>query len=199
MTKNLFRVLLALAFGFAAAPVHAEPIPLLEITYQSVSFEIGALPQTVPFAFDVFGSHEFLYWQTEHSPQDVGLSFPAPIEVIEGANAAFAATRREPLGNPSAVGYALWNGTNPFGPIFLDVHVGPTTGEIHSIFVSDVASYTVTAIERVINDFILTDVEPGGHYVMQASQTIRYWGVPVPEPSSVAIALFALLIKNFVR
>ena len=189
-----------LAICFAAAPAQATPIPLLEMTWQQGDFENGPLPVTVPFRFEASGEHstEYLDWTTEYGPGDVAVSFMAPAQIVNGANAALADQRAS---------YTLENGPGNFvGPVFLfvdgkQISQGPCDVNFFcsTFFVDDVTAHTVIAVERIIDYLILTEIEVGEHYAIAASQTIRYWGVPIPEPSSVALVLFALVIKNFVR
>jgi hypothetical protein len=179
-----------------AARVSAAPIPLLEMKWQQVDNENGPVPAAVEFNFaggDTINLSYSFVWIAEHGLSDVGVSFWAPSDVVEGANTA--------LSDPDA-GYELVNGPfNPSGTFNLYDDAQDPSSEPPcpqpvqcagvAFYVDDFPSYTVTAVERVINYLVLTETEPYeppfqfGEWLLESSQTIRYWGVP--EPGSVVL------------
>ena len=176
---------------FIAARVSAAPIPLLEMKWQQGDFENGSAPPSVEFVFFAAG---YAGWTSELGPADVGKSFWAPMDVVEGVNTAL---------NDADAGYGLGNGPGNFvGNFSLPLEQEPTSnppcplpGQCFgiAIYVDDIQSQRVTAVERVINYLELTDFF--GNWTISASQSIRYWGEPVPEPNSAAIVLLVLLIR----
>ena len=60
-----------------------------------------------------------------------------------------------------------------------------------AIYVDDIQSQRVTAVERVINYLELTDFF--GNWTISASQSIRYWGEPIPELGGPVLLTMAVL------
>lgn len=187
-------ITVVLAIGMAA-PARAAMIPLLEMKWQQVDFELGPVPATVEFRFIATAGNEinYLRWIAEHGPSDVGNSFWAPADVVDGANAALKS---------SDARYTFMNG---IGNYMADVPIPidqaptseppcPTAGDRCfgvAIYVDDIERHTVTSVERVLNYLDLTG--PTGNFVVTASQSIRYWGTIVPEPSAVMLLSFGML------
>jgi hypothetical protein len=179
MLRNLF--VIEVLTVVTAPRVSAEPLPLLEFNFQQTDFENGPLPAKVEFRFEAFGefSTQYLDWTAEYSSTDVGISSWATFETVAGANLALMDLRAD---------YALWNGPGNF--------VSPVS--FSKVFVDDLPSYSVSAVERVIDYLVLTEIQPHvppaqtGHWTIAASQTIRYWGVLVPEPYALPLMLLGV-------
>jgi hypothetical protein len=178
-------LLSAILAGGVAVPIQGAPIPLLEFTHGVLAVESAEpLPATAPFRFVANEQGQFppyFSWEEEYGPSDTGMTFVAPQEVAAGANSAI----RSPTAN-----YFFETGPANFSdPLMLN------SG---TIFVDDVTLYTVTLVERIIDRLIITRTQ-GDFYFLEAAQRIRFWGEPVPEPSGLALALLACVIKSGVR
>jgi hypothetical protein len=176
-----------------AAPVLAEPIPLLEMKWQIRAPEFLPVPGTVEFSF--FGTRPFgdsyFGWIAELGSSDAGKSFWAPPAVVDGANAA--------LRDPTVL-YGLINGPANFANINLGQNPPsepPCPGRSnrcigYAVYVEDIDSYRVTAVERFIDYLSLTPQPQFENWIIDASQSIRYWGTPIPEPGSAMLLLMGV-------
>jgi hypothetical protein len=196
-----------------AAPAAATTVPLVEFNWQQTDFENGPLPDTVAFSYMGFkqtptSGQLLLDWTSQHGAADIGMSFWAAPEIVANAVAALAVPN---------VDYILTNGpANFIGPLNLfgadGIPSGPTGGcgpnqFCTNRFVPDFENYTVISLERVIDYLVLTEVQPAdppfeaGSYTLAASQTIRYWGIRVPESTSGVLLLvgFHGLMVTFAR
>jgi hypothetical protein len=196
----MIRNVLAIAFLTATteSPVWAEPIPLLEMKWQILANEgDGPVPATATFSFgagDGFGFN-YLGWVADYGPSDVGKSFWAPMDVIDGANIALTDSR--------GALYTLVNGPANHATFsnsdFLSQEPSterPCPGRSDrcvgsAVYVDDLESYRVTAVERQIDYLSLTRA-PFGDWIFDGSQSIRYWGTLIPEPGSAVLLSMAI-------
>jgi hypothetical protein len=153
----------------------AAPILLEEFRHHGFAFHTGPTPASVPFRF---GANEgspdpfrlYFIWEGNYAPNDVGTIFRAPPAVVHGASESI----RSPI-----VGYHS------------------TISEIHfqSFAPVNKPTYIVTDVERIIDDLAITGFQ-NIQYTVEATQRIRFWGVPVPEPN--AFGQFMILIGTFI-
>jgi hypothetical protein len=143
----------------------AAPMLLKQFDHSASGPELGnPLPPTIPFDFDVYNpnlSTSYVEWLQNYGPSDVGKTFLAPVEVVQGANQAIAS-----LGTK----YLLETGPANFS----------------SEFSFNLSGHIVTSVERTINQLIITPID-NSFYGLQAAQTIQIWGVPIPEASTIAL------------
>jgi hypothetical protein len=59
------------------------------------------------------------------------------------------------------------------------------------VYVNDLESYRITAVEREI-DYLSLTLIPTGEWILDASQSIRFWGTFVSEPGSVILLLMGV-------
>jgi hypothetical protein len=152
----------------------SAPIVLEELSATEAGQLFTALPISVPFDFriyepNVFPTPVYFTWFENYSAADIGKSFLAPQNVVDGAIAAFP--------SPTAL-YVLQTG----GPFF--------TEPFRWTFVGLPLGYQITAIERVIDEIVLTPISEDRYFV-NAAQTIRIWGEPIPEPGTISFSLIA--------
>jgi hypothetical protein len=146
---------------------------------------------------DVPGSATF--WNAQHTLSQIGQTFVAPPDIVGG----IAATSVNPdvlftsQVGPQPGGFGGYDDLSP--PTGTNMDLGQLRMQL---FVSNPTAYRVTSIERTINNVILEWV-PGGvgeAYRAGGMQTVRLYGVQVPEPStlilSIAIGLHTLLNRH---
>jgi hypothetical protein len=161
-----------------AGEVRGAPIVLKEITAigrgeQTLPFP--GLPLTsAPFNFqilveNVFPTPVYAEWPENYSPAQVGMSFFAPPDVVAGATAARSST--------TAV-YSLQTG----GQFF-------SGGAANLWYLELPPNYSITAMERIVDKLTLTRID-ASRYIVDAAQTIRVWGEPIPEPGTIALLIF---------
>jgi hypothetical protein len=184
---------------FASGPAGAAPIPLVEFSYEKVPQFGGVSPPPLrdwEFGFSAysgpFGDKTLFEWFDEYGTDDVGKSFPAPMEVVNRATEALSSESTvylmftAGLSNPSAGGRVNdWNSVN-----------GPCN-PCAEILVPNVTAYTVTAVERVIDKLIVENTG-FGTWVVGGNQIVRFWGAPVPEPCTQFL-LMCVVIARFQR
>jgi hypothetical protein len=174
-----FPVFLICMLGLVAAPSEAATL-LVEFTHKISTLESGnPLPTTVPFTVSA-GERtigNLFYWQDEYGPGDVGMTFNAPTEVVEGATLAISfPTARYSLDT----GPANFSTETSFHPAFCQIN------DCVHVLVPDVASHAVTSVERVIDQLQITRGQ-GDFYRLEAAQRIRFWGEPIPEPQTIVL------------
>jgi hypothetical protein len=196
-TATRFTIVALHVLGLAATPTYAEPILLVEFTHRVITAE-GSIPPlgTVPFRFVASEQFPpFVSWRDEYGPSDVGMTFSAPSEVVEGANSAFASPIAE---------YFLETGPANFSTsVRLPSVAGPSAclpiaPECLRTFVPDVRDYSVTSVERIVDELMITPI--GGElYTLRATQRIQVFGVRIPEPGSIVLLIAALACFAVVR
>jgi hypothetical protein len=130
-------------------------------------------------------------WFDVYGIDDVGKTFAAPEQVIEGAAQALASAsttyRMHTAGfsEPSAPGRLMDWEAIPCNPCA-------------EIFVPDPTAYRVTAVERIIDQLIVENTG-FGTWVVGGKQTVRFRGEPVPEAPGFPLAVSALIIKMTLR
>jgi hypothetical protein len=183
-----WRALLLSIFAalFQSTDSQAAPILLVEFSHQSGGVQNGSSPAAVPFQFrgyepNVFPTPVYFAWAAEYAMTDAGKSFSAPTELVQGATAA--------LHSPTGI-FDLQSGAVSFSQRRLNEvpwGVDVCEGANHTcVFVDDPTRHFVTAIERIIDDLVITPVTQNSYHV-EGAQTVRLWGEPIPEPNTIAI------------
>lgn len=164
-------VLLLVAAGPSVAL--ATSVPIME--FRKLSGAFTGTPQTQPLPFGLGGgmwpnsAPQLFDWTTYHTAEDVGQSFFAPPEVVQGAQNLLYQWR------------AVYSIQNPFSPDQYDVLHNPPYGQDYpcdqaasfaclTFLAPDLRDYYVTAIERTIDELT---IKPAS---LTAEQTITYWG-----------------------
>jgi hypothetical protein len=126
------------------------------------------------------GNITLFEWFDSYGTDDVGKTFSAPTEVVNGAEQA--------LSSPSSIYLMFTAGlSNPSAPgRLIDWNTG-NCNPCAKILVPDPTAYRVTAVERVVDDLIVEATTPGSTWVIGGKQTVRFSGEPVPEPATIAI------------
>jgi hypothetical protein len=157
--------------GLATTACLATPILLVEFRHNEIAVERSiALPTTVPFDFDAYDptlSLSYLGWLEEYGPTDVGMTFLAPTEIVEGANLAIASPTSKYL-----------------------LETGPANFSSERSFY--LPSHTVTSVERIVDQLTITRTQ-GDLYFLEAAQRIQIWGVPIPEPNTIALFIIPVV------
>jgi hypothetical protein len=181
-------ILTSLSVLSSAMCVQAQPISLVEFTYEKVPIFGGVSPPPVrdwEFGFSASlspdGVPPLFVWFDVYGTDDVGKTFPATAEIVEGAAQALASSSAvygmstAGLADPSALGRLMdWIAT-PCNPCAVT-------------FVADPTNYRVTAVERVIDQLIVENTG-FGTWIVGGKQTVRFSGEPIPEPSTIALWL----------
>lgn len=190
--------------SFIVATTHAAPIPLLEFIYEKPP-RFGGVgePPVMDWEFGfwvgeqgTFPTPLYVAWVDLYGMSDIGASFFAPPHLVAGADAAI----------DSATAYYWMTTASAADPSGLGrlMDLAPPNGRICNgtpcleILVTDLAAYKVTALERIIDNLVVESTG-FGTWVVGGKQTVRFSGEPVPESSSVALALLASVIKMSVR
>lgn len=158
----------------------ASPILLAQFTLSVAAPEFGSAPPTVDFGFRAyqpgpFPTPVYFTWQEPYQVSDVGMTFLAPTEVVEGVNDARTSTSAEYSLDIGPANFATW------------VLNQPSTCD-HAcleVLVPDIAAHTIMSVERIIDQLIITP--QGNRHFLQGKQRIRLWGEPIPEPTAVAM------------
>lgn len=190
MTKNQFRVLLVFVLCFIAVPAHAALTLLAEFSQQASWFTPGTqLPSEVGFSFILHDqpTNDTAQWSQVLTTADVGHTFAASADVV----ADFAAIALAPQ-----IYLTMNIGPQPSGPIpLMDLQPPPPINDIPvgTLFVADVADYVISGINRVVDEVVIEWVPSGvgEHYLIGGAQTVRLYGMLIPEPSSFVLLLVA--------
>jgi hypothetical protein len=154
----------------AISPASAQPSLLWEFSDTITAVEFGdPLPTRVDFDFDAYDpnfSLSYVDWRDDYNPSDVGMTFIAPTDVIQGANRAIASPTSKYL-----------------------LETGPANFSSERSFY--LPGYRVTSVERDVDELVITRTQ-GDLYFLEAAQTIRFWGEPIPEPASMAMLVVAI-------
>jgi hypothetical protein len=143
-----------------------------------------------PFQFrayeeNIFPTPVYFAWEGNYSVADVGDSFFAPPDVVNGATAA--------LRSPTAI-FDLQSGAFGFSQRRLNEvpwGVENCSGPNHTcVFVDDPSDYFVTSIERTIDMLAITAASTSTYHI-QGAQTIRLFGEHIPEPRTAALVILA--------
>jgi hypothetical protein len=174
----MFRIAV-IAIVFAASftiTAQSAPIILAEFKAKETAVRGGATPTTVPFGFAAYDSPlSYFRWDDEYGPSNVGTTFVAPPDVVAGAQEAIRSPTATFELKMALVKFATWKLNDPACDPnrCLQVFV-PTT---------EIAEYTVTSVERIIDDLSITgDPSGGSQYGVVGTQRIRLWGEPPPPP-----------------
>ena len=179
--KGEVRLLRFVQFLLCLAVLPAQGATLLvEFTHKITALESGnPLPATVPFAAAANETTvgNLFHWQDDYGPGDVGMTFNAPPEVVDGASLALSfPTARYLLDT----GPANLSTETSFHPAFCQID------DCVHVRVPSVASHVVTSVERVIDQLQITRGQ-GDTYLLEAAQRIRFWGQPIPEPQTIVV------------
>ena len=175
------------SLGLAVTPGQAAPVLLAEFWHRNVMAveSPSPPPPTVPYFFAADNSttgQSFLFWQDDYGPSNVGMTFLAPQDVLEDANLSIVL--------PTARFYFSTGPANIAGPLRL---TNPSCGDsCVQVLVPDITRYTVTSVERIIDQLELIDQSQFGTYILKGAQRIRYWGELIPEPSTAALVFVGL-------
>jgi hypothetical protein len=175
---------------------NAGAIPILEIQHKSSQFLDGPLPTSAPlrFAGEILGGTGFpiFDWTQNYTPADVGMSFFADQAIVDGTNTVLAARQNGFYFIDNWPGETATVTLGNLAPPYPNdpCPTGDSAFTCKMYLVDDVRDYRATALERIVKNLELIEVEAGEHWTIHAHQFIRYWGELVPEPS--AITLFAL-------
>jgi hypothetical protein len=163
-----------------AAPIQGAPKLLVEFTHKIADIEFGdPLPTTVPFDFDAGDPIlllTFVDWRQNYGSNDVGMTFIAPAAVIDGADRAIASPETYYLLETGPANFATPR--TLAAPNCLPNDCGGTL-----VPVFDLPMYNVTAVERIIDQLVITRTQ-GEFYFLEAAQRIRFWGERIPEPGT---------------
>jgi hypothetical protein len=174
--------------AISTTTVQAAPSLLVEFRHSVAAVEGGSPPATVLFdftAYDTISGAQFLLWEDDYGPSDVGMTFLAPHDVLQDANLSIV--------RPNTTFNLTTGPANFSDPLsFTAALCGPST--CLQVFVSDLSRYTVTRVERIVDELRFL-ARPDGFYGLGATQRIRYWGDRIPEPSSALLALLAFAIE----
>jgi hypothetical protein len=169
MKQHLQHVIVSLVLLLVPrSAVLAVPILIQEVSDMvGTSERASPPPSSVPFGITIYqelpnSTLTLLEWMDNYGPTDVGKTFVAPTSVVQQANLA--------IGAPN-IKYFLETGPANFSP-----------GRNFAI----VGSYVVTSVERTIDQLVITPPPLGGElYSFQGQQTVRFWGVRIPEPITI--------------
>jgi hypothetical protein len=170
-----YYVLLASAVGLNAAPSHAAPIVVREISYDHGGTQASSLPTSLPFDFRIYEptvepTHVYTSWLQNYAPADVGMSFFAPAEVVAGATVARSSTT------------AL---------VVLEVNRGTFHSTPEPWWLGIPSDHYITDIERIVDSLVITPIDET-LYTVQFAQRLRIWAEPIPEPSTTRLLAIAL-------
>jgi hypothetical protein len=179
-----YLAILAILSSFTPARGQAAPIILKELSYSDGGTQFSPPPLSLPFDFriyepNIFPTPVYVSWIENYSSADVGISFYAPPEIVAGASAArVSATALSLL---EIVGSGAFHSTEPWSPGFP-------------------SGYYITAIERVIDNLVITPIHET-RYTVQFAHRVRIWGEPIPEPrtvglSTIGIAVYAIPFRR---
>jgi hypothetical protein len=115
------------------------------------------------------------HWQDEYGPGDVGMTFIASAEIVNGANRAIATLDTRYLLQTGPANFST--ATNLFAP---HCEFNDCVRVLVANF--DLPAHTITSVERIIDELNLTRGQ-GDFYLLEAAQRIRFWGEPVPPLS----------------
>jgi hypothetical protein len=156
-----------------APSTEAAPIPIVDFYHRNVMSLSGPSPPPATISFDFEAGTslmgEFLSWEDDYGPSDVGMTFVAPQAVVDDANLSLV------LPN---VKFHLRSGPVSFSNSI--VINSPICGFGCELFVPDFTRYKVTSVERVIEQLEFIDQPQAGTYIYKAGQRIRYLGEPIP-------------------
>jgi hypothetical protein len=178
----LVSTVLALSFG---QPAQAAML-LLEFTHKVSAVESAdPLPLTVPLgiaANDQLLPLNYFNWTENYGASDIGMTFIASTETINGASKAIAS---------SSALYFLETGPGNFStPTTLNPSSLPPCLDHDCIrivaHVTDLPKYTVTSVERIIDELAVTRTQ-GDFYILDGTQRIRFWGVPEPHTNLLLV------------
>jgi hypothetical protein len=196
MRNFLFAAFLAVA---AVGPGWAAPIPLLDIYHRGGNLVFGSPEAAMQFEGSPrTAGQPYFDWEETYGVEDVGTSDWADATILAGASEALA--KRDDvvylLGNvPGEVAtFDLFDQQgNQLGPPNLPCHPELTGSLCLTFHVTDMLAYNLVALERIVQEMTITPtLPPLGPWVINAVQTIRYWGEPVPESSTLLLSFFAL-------
>jgi hypothetical protein len=184
-------VLFTAVLFFGAAHSHAAPKLLVEFMHSASPFELGIpTPTTIPF--EILAGPR-LRWREQYGPGDVGKTFFAPEEVVEGANLAVSVPNTAYL---METGPANFNS----GPTVKRPLSECLPNDCVRLFVGqlDLTDYRVTSVERIVDQLVIT---PLGNefYTLSATQRIHFFGELIPEPGTLALLLAALVSSTIFR
>lgn len=169
----------------------AEPILLARLSQHASGRRAGdPPPPAIPFDFEAYLNPSnsfklFFSWLDDYGLNDVGKIFIAPTDILTGVNQAVA--------DPEATYVFVMNeilSSSEFGLDFPGSGGCDPLGCVNK-YVSNLGVYTVTSVERTIDELEITPVQ-GQAYIFEGTQTIRFYGVPIPEPSSTTLLATAL-------
>jgi hypothetical protein len=175
--------LVACVIGSDANLAYAATL-LAEFSVKDTIVRGGSIPDSVPFRFRAYEPFPQVYfsWERNYGPTDVGTTFSAPLEVVRGANEAIkSATATFDL-TIASISFTQWQLRNPSCDI----------NRCLQVFVTNPAGHTITSVERIIDQLMLTGNPPGEQYVVDAKERIRLWGEPIPEPQTFRLFLIGL-------
>jgi hypothetical protein len=186
--------------------VWAAPIPLLDIYHRGGNTVFGSPEAAMQFEGSPrMAGQSYFDWEETYGPEDVGTSDWADATILAGA--------REALAKRHDVVYLLGNVAgevatfdlfdqhgNQIGPPNFPCHPELTGSFCLTFHVTDMLAYNLVALERIVHEISISPNDPtNGPWVINAVQTIRYWGEPVPESSTLLLSFFALHSLGIIR
>jgi hypothetical protein len=194
LTALIYSFTLALfSLGFAVTPGYAAPILLAEFWHRNVMALSGPSPPPATILFDFESGTslmgEFLSWETRYGTNDVGMTFVAPQNVVDDANMSIVL--------PDATFHLSSGGIRFSDPLRI---TSPSCGDsCVQVLVPDITRYTVTSVERIIEQLEFIDQPLAGTYIFKTGQRIRYVGELIPEPSTTVLLFFGLSAGIVIR
>jgi hypothetical protein len=187
-----------------ASQLCAAPIPLLEIYRKSGNTVFSSPEATMRIeASPRNPGPEVFEWAEAYGPEDVGTSDWADATIVAGAYEALA--RRGDVeyiisnvpGDVTSIDLFDIQG-NQIGPPNFPCR--PDSLSCLTFHVNDLLAYNLVALERVVHEVSISPNHPtNGPWVVNAAHTIRYWGEPVPESSTLLLSIFAVHSLGIIR
>jgi hypothetical protein len=169
-----------------AASSEAAPVLVAEFWHRNVMALRAPSPPPATILFDfeagtaIMG--EFLSWEDDYGTNDVGMTFAAPQDVVHDANVSIVL--------PDAIFHLSSGGVAFSSSLSM---TSPSCGNsCVQVLVPDITRYTVTSVERMIEQLELIDQPLAGTYIFKTGQRIQYFGEVIPEPSTTAMLLLAI-------
>jgi hypothetical protein len=197
MMNSSLRLLFALSIYLISGPTLAEPL-LVEFSdemsnFGSASVEVDVRPGQVSVGQSL--KHSF---QIGQMPAN-GTTFAADDQMVIAMGACLVTSNCQ-LAFVTGAGSGGTFDILPDG--FWTWINRPGYTQKISTFVPQlgpgITGYRLTSISQTLDNARLT-FNPGGYYFGSIKQTVRFYGIAVPEPATIAIALFYCAMWSGVR
>jgi hypothetical protein len=192
---RIYVVLSAAVIISFATSIEAAPLLLVEMNYQTLRYGGEGDPPVRDWeygfsAYPSFDGPPLFEWFDVYGVDDIGKTFPAPDDVVDGA--AFALASSSTYYYMTTAGSATPSATERLSD--MEQPPGPCNAHLCArLFVADPTTYRVTVLERLIDDLFAVRPTGSGSWIVGGNQVVRFWGEPIPEPRPVQLVLIALI------